>query len=586
MRLLKALFTAIILCVAFNIYAQTSGTNCPPGNIGFETGQFTGWQCDTGGISKQGVIQIIPSAPIGNRQTIIDSNYYPKLDPYGNFPTLCPYGGKYSIRLGNEQAGARAERVSYSFNIPSNAAIYDVTFYYAVVLQNPKHEPYQQPRFTVNTFDLTDSGADTVDTYDSSGNLISPQQVGCASFNFIASAYLPGFKISKIASKDDSVFYKDWAPATIHLTGFAGKRIRIEFTTNDCTLGAHFGYAYVDVNETCSSPISGATYCSGQKLVTLLAPGGFGSYIWYTGDLSKQIGSSQALPISPPPPDQSKYAVVLIPQDGLGCLDTIYTNVTRINSGFTFAVKDTLFACAGASVDLTASSVTAGSDQGLTYSYYADPIGTQYLYLPQKITESGTYYIKAQSPDGCSNILPVQVVIANPTIEITNPPEVLYPATVDISTTFTHDPELTYSYYTDAALSNPLINYQYVGRSGNYYVKATSNKTGCSVKAAVAVLIGPPAPPYVKAVNTFTPNGDGINDFFSVSIVGLAEFKSLKIYSRSGQLIFQTTSATTPWDGNLNGKQLPPGTYYWLFEGINSYYGTKVIQGGPITLLR
>jgi len=583
MCLLKALFTAIILCLALNIYAQNSDTNCPPNNIGFETGQFTGWQCDTGGINKQGLIQMIPSAPIENRQTMIDSNYYPKLDPYGNFPTLCPYGGKYSIRLGNEEKGARAERVSYSFNIPSNAAVYDVTFYYAVVLQNPRHEPYQQPRFTVNTFDLTDSGADTVETYNSSGNIVSPKQIECASFNFIASAYLPGFKISKHA---DSVFYKDWAPATIHLTGFAGKRIRIEFTTNDCTLGGHFGYAYVDVNEACGSPISGATYCSGQKIVTLLAPGGFGNYMWYTSDFSKQIGSSQALTISPPPPDQSKYAVVLIPQNGLGCLDTIYTNVTRINAGFTFAVKDTIFACAGTSVDLTAPSVTAGSDRGLTYSYYADSIGTKYLYLPQKITTSGTYYIKAQSPEGCLNILPVQVVIANPTIKITNPPEVLYPATVDISTTFTHDPGITYSYYTDSTLTNPLINYQYVGRSGNYYVKATSNRTGCSVKAPVAVLIGPPAPPYVKAVNTFTPNGDGINDYFSISIVGLAEFKSLKVYSRSGQLIFQTNSSTTPWDGSLNGKQLPPGTYYWLFEGVNSYFGTKVVQGGSITLLR
>lgn len=584
MRLLKALFTTLILCIAFNVYAQNSGANCPPVNIGFETGQFTGWQCDTGGISKQGIIQVIPVAPVDNRQTMINSNYIPQVDPYGKFPTLCPYGGQYSIRLGNEQKGARAERVSYSFNIPPNAAIYDITFYYAVVLQNPKHEPYQQPRFTVNTYDITDSGTDTVVTYDRFGNLISsPQQVGCASFNFIASASLPGFKMS---AKSDSVYYKDWAPATIHLTGYAGKRIRIEFTTNDCTLGGHFGYAYVDVNEACGSPVSGATYCSGQKIVTLLAPGGFGSYTWYTGDLSKQIASTQALTISPPPPDQSKYAVVLIPQNGLGCTDTIYTTVTRINSGFTFAAKDTIFACAGATVDLTASSVTEGSDASLIYSYYTDSIGTQYLYQPQKITASGTYYIEAKSPEGCLNILPVHVVIGSPQINVTNPPEILYPATVDISTTFVHYPGITYSYYTDSALSTPLINYQYVERSGNYYIKATSNRTGCSTKAPVAVLIGPPLPPYVKAVNTFTPNGDGINDYFSISIVGLADFKSLKVYNRYGQLVFQTNSPTIQWDGNLNGKQLTPGTYYWLFEGINSYYGTKVIQGGPITLLR
>lgn len=587
MRLLKPLFTIItILLFGANIYAQNSGADCPPPNIGYETGGFSGWQCDTGGINKSGIIQVIPSMPIENRQTIVDANYTPKIDPYGGFPTLCPYGGNYSIRLGNDETGARAERVSYSFNIPSDAAIYDLTFYYAVVLQNPKHEPYQQPRFTVNTFDITDSGADTVDTYDQYGDLISPQQVGCASFDFVASAYLPGFKISKLAPKDDSVFYKDWAPATIHLTGFAGKRIRIEFTTNDCTLGGHFGYAYVDLNETCSSPITGSTYCSGQKSVTMLAPGGFGNYTWYTGDLSKQLGYSQALTISPPPPDQTKYAVVLIPEDGLGCVDTVYTTITHTNTGFTFAVKDTIFACLGTSVDLTAASVTAGSSANLSYSYYTDSIGTQYLYQPQKIVKSGVYYIKAQNPEGCDNILPVQVVFANPALTVTNPPEVLYPATVDISTTFTHNAGITYGYYADSALTIPMANYQYIGRSGTFYIKATSNKTGCFSKVPVRVTIGPPPAPYVKAVNTFTPNGDGINDYFSVSIVGLASFKSLKIFDRYGQLVFLTTSSTTPWDGSLNGKQLPPGTYYWLFEGINSYYGTKVTQGGSITLLR
>lgn len=585
MRFVKLLFTAAILCMAFNIYAQSSETNCPPGNIGFETGSLAGWQCDTGGVDRNGIINVISSQPIYNRQAVVDSNYFPKLDPYGNFPTLCPYGGNYSIMLGNEQGGARAERVSYTFTVPPTAAVYDITFYYAVVLQNPNHLPQQQPRFTVNTFDLTDSGADTSDVYNN-GVLNTPVQISCASFDFIASSDLPGFKLSKVSPKTGVVYYKDWAPATIHLSGYAGKKMRMEFTTNDCTLGEHFGYAYVDVNEACGSPISGTNYCSGQKSITMLAPGGFGEYLWYNADLSKQLGTSQALTISPPPPDQTQYAVVLVPQNGLGCLDTIYTNVTRINSGFTFKVKDTVFACPGNTVDLTAASVTAGSSSNLTYTYFTDSMGTQYLYQPQKIDANGTYYIRAQNPEGCTNILPVQVSIGNPPLTVTNPAEVLYPATVDLSKTFTHYPAIIYSYYIDADQKVPLINYQYLGRSGTYYIKATSSETGCSTTAPVHVDIGPPPPPVVKAVNTFTPNGDGINDYFSVTIVGLAQFKSLKVFNRDGQLMFQTTSSTIQWDGNLNGKPLPTGTYYWVFEGKNEYYDTKVVQGGSITLLR
>lgn len=214
MRFIKLLLVTFGLCSAFNVCAQGSAAGCPPPNIGFEMDNFTGWQCDTGGIDRTGLIQVIPSLPIGNRQFIFSSATLPALDPYGNFPTLCPYGNKYSVRLGNDAVGARAERLSYTFTVPNTAATYDITFYYAVVLQNPKHSAYQQPRFTVNTFDLTDS-SDTTDTYDKSGALISPTKIDCASFDFVASSDLPGFKISRLAPKNDSVFYKDWAPAQI-----------------------------------------------------------------------------------------------------------------------------------------------------------------------------------------------------------------------------------------------------------------------------------------------------------------------------------------------------------------------------------
>ena len=98
--------------------------------------------------------------------------------------------------------------------------------------------------------------------------------------------------------------------------------MRLEFNTNDCTLGKHFGYAYLDVNEDCNSPITGNVYCTNQISVTLEAPGGFGNYQWYTADLSTQLDGGQVINISPPPPDGTKYAVVVTPFFGLGCTDT------------------------------------------------------------------------------------------------------------------------------------------------------------------------------------------------------------------------------------------------------------------------
>ena len=66
---------------------------CPPPNIGFEDGSFNGWTCDTGTVDPVGNINVISSSPVPNRQTMINGVSGAQLDPWGNFPTLCPYGG-------------------------------------------------------------------------------------------------------------------------------------------------------------------------------------------------------------------------------------------------------------------------------------------------------------------------------------------------------------------------------------------------------------------------------------------------------------------------------------------------------------
>ncbi|WP_183577675.1 gliding motility-associated C-terminal domain-containing protein [Mucilaginibacter sp. X5P1] len=562
----RILFTLFGLFVACSTYAQSG--NCAPPNIGFEEGTFNNWTCDTGKVDADGAVIVTLCKPVYDRHTIIDKDYSPKVDPFGKFPTLCPNGSNYSIRLGNQNAGAQAERVSYTFTVPAGADQYNLVFNYAVVLQNPQHLSFQQPRFTVKTYDISDK-----------------KYIECSSFDFIASSSLPGFQLAT-GTPDTAVYYKDWAPATINIQGYAGKQVRLEFTTNDCTLGGHFGYAYLDINESCNSPITGNTYCTGENAIKILAPGGFGSYIWYSADLSQVLGTDQALVMSPPPPDQTKYAVVLVPFAGLGCLDTLYTTVNSVNAGFSFVVKDTAYGCEKTGADITAPSITAGSSNNLTLSYYTDPFATSYLYQPQAILKSGTYYIEAINPEGCSNILPVQVIISNPIVTVTNPAPVTYPATIDASLTFTHDKNVSYTYFTDDSATMVLANYHYVGKTGTYYIKAVNAFTGCVTIAPVKVVIDPPPPPIIQAPNTFTPNNDGINDYFSLTIIGFGGFGSLKIFNRYGQPVFQTTSKYVPWDGKYNGKPVPVGTYYWMFEGKNTYYNTKVAQGGSITLIR
>ncbi len=70
--------------------------------------------------------------------------------------------------------------------------------------------------------------------------------------------------------------------------------------------------------------------------------------------------------------------------------------------------------------------------------------------------------------------------------------------------------------------------------------------------------------------NVFTPNEDNINDYFKVATNGLTVY-SIKIFSRSGILVYEAESPTIIWDGrNMSGQELPPDTYFVIIKPMDS----------------
>ena len=88
--------------------------------------------------------------------------------------------------------------------------------------------------------------------------------------------------------------------------------------------------------------------------------------------------------------------------------------------------------------------------------------------------------------------------------------------------------------------------------------------------------------------NVFTPNGDGVNDYFyprQYLTKGLSAF-SMTIYNRWGEQIFQSTSINgRGWDGKLNGMDQPEGVYVYIIDAV-FVDGNKEHQQGNITLMR
>ena len=296
-------------------YFIAHGQNCPA-NIDFEKGNFTGWDCYIGSVAATGGQNVISLSSIGgpatDQHTMYDAlNLSNATDPYGGFPVTCPNGSRYSIRLGNDQGGGQAEGISYTFTIPANKNFYSLIYHYAVVFQEPGHLEHEQPRMEIEIMNLTDN------------NIIS-----CASFTFIAYGnILPGFFQSPNPGTSTPVWCKDWSAASINLDGNAGKTIRLSFKTADCTFRRHFGYAYIDVNTECSGEFTGAAYCRDDTAVSVVAPYGYQSYTWYNNTFTQVMGNQQTIRLSPPPPPGTALAVVVVPYDGFGCLDTLYANM-------------------------------------------------------------------------------------------------------------------------------------------------------------------------------------------------------------------------------------------------------------------
>ena len=69
-------------------------------------------------------------------------------------------------------------------------------------------------------------------------------------------------------------------------------------------------------------------------------------------------------------------------------------------------------------------------------------------------------------------------------------------------------------------------------------------------------------PIMIEIPNVFTPNGDGVNDFFVINGIENCEKKMLIVKDRSGQTVFQSRNYDNSWDGG----NLPDGTYLYQFS--------------------
>jgi gliding motility-associated-like protein len=93
----------------------------------------------------------------------------------------------------------------------------------------------------------------------------------------------------------------------------------------------------------------------------------------------------------------------------------------------------------------------------------------------------------------------------------------------------------------------------------------------------------------VYVPNVFSPNDDGVNDFFTVYGGGEVSEVTLEIYSRWGELIFRRIGAANDdpggWDGTFKGEAVSPGVFVWRAD-VLFYDGVRLAYSGNVTVVR
>ncbi|MBI1836594.1 MAG: gliding motility-associated C-terminal domain-containing protein [Flavobacteriia bacterium] len=350
-------FIFLILFFHTNIFAQ----DCE--NADFSYGNFTYWNAFTGFCCGS---SITTPGVVSGRHTIITQSVP---DPQTNnmIMTMPPNGGgAYSVRLGNDGTGSEAEKLQKSFLVTPDNRLF--IYQYAVVLQDPEgHTPQEKPKFEVKI-------------YDQNNNIVNPYE--CGYYQVTA-----GVETDNWQQIGENRF-KDWATVGLDLTAYIGTTVTVEFTTQDCGLGGHFGYAYIDAS--CGFlDIKIIGYCEGTSEVTLFAPEGFSSYLWpETGETTQSI-------VIPTP--QIGDSIIVTVTNEAGCQTNILHVFNELPLPIADAGNDTSV-CVGTMVNLWADGA---GNQG-QYTWYADGLviaNTQNIQITPLETKVYTVYVANQN--GC-----------------------------------------------------------------------------------------------------------------------------------------------------------------------------------------
>lgn len=116
-----------------------------------------------------------------------------------------------------------------------------------------------------------------------------------------------------------------------------------------------------------------------------------------------------------------------------------------------------------------------------------------------------------------------------------------------------------------------------------YRIVAVKNFNEEIVSISNTVSVEKPYTLYVP--NAFSPDNDGINDYFRILGQGLTDIE-VEVYNRWGQMVFKSYDMDDQWDGRFKGKMMPVGSYVYKIKSKDYGSNQDFLKSGTVALIR
>ena len=279
-------------------------------------------------------------------------------------------------------------------------------------------------------------------------------------------------------------------------------------------------------------------------------------------------------------PLKKNYTVMMIAYSGQICQSELQQTITiNANPVITLLPTDSISICQSDTLIQVGENKNGFVGTGVFSGIGINSTG---LFNP-KLSGVGTFtinYLFTAANTGCTYPGKLKITV-NPSPVITGPTQlnVLEGGQVKLNASASiASGTMIYKWSPAYGLDNPNILNPVANPFNNQiYTLTTTSNNGCTTVASVLVnVLKLPVIP-----NTFTPNGDGINDTWNITYINNYPNSTVEVFNRNGQQVFFSRQYPIPWNGKYKGNNLPAGTYYYI---VTPNSGLKPLSGSIVII--